>query len=79
MGNKKRNKEIRNRLEREQEMRDNPDLCFCDEPIYSKEPIGKTEKVFFSKFDFKEETPFSLPIHKCDKCGKKIVFNPPMA
>jgi len=59
-------------------MAENPDLC-CEEPEYSTEPIGETEKVYFSKFDFKQEEPFSLPIHRCEKCGKKVILNPPMA
>lgn len=76
MSNKKKlNREIRQRYEREREMEQNPDTCFCEEPDYDeKQPIGETGKVYYSIYDYKGENPFSLPIYKCNKCGKNHVL-----
>jgi hypothetical protein len=53
MSNKKINREIRLRYEREKEISENPSACFCEEPDYDENaPIGETEKVFYSKFDY---------------------------
>ena len=32
MSNKERNRQIRLKYEKEREMKENPDKCFCDEP-----------------------------------------------
>ena len=75
MSNKERNRQIRLKYEKEREMKENPDKCFCDEPdIDENEPIGETEKVYYSKYDYKYENPFSLPIFKCNKWSVDALF-----
>lgn len=53
---------------------ENPDMCFCDEPEYDEsKPIGETEKIYYSPYDYELKNPFSLPIYKCNKCNKKHI------
>lgn len=49
-------------------------MCFCDEPEYDEsKPIGETEKIYYSPYDYELKNPFSLPIYKCNKCNKKHI------
>jgi len=74
MSNKKRNKEIRLKYEKQKLIKENPNDCFCDDPEYDENnPIGETGKIFHSKYDYNKENPFSLPIFKCKKCGKRYI------
>lgn len=72
---KKLNREIRLRYEKEKQIAENPDMCFCDEPEYDEsKPIGETEKIYYSPYDYELKNPFSLPIYKCNKCNKKHIL-----
>jgi hypothetical protein len=72
MSNKKQiNKEIRAKYAKQEEIKQNPDLCFCDDPEYDDEPIGQTEPV--DGFPYWNSTGFTEPIYFCKKCGKKHI------
>ena len=72
---KKLNREIRLRLEKEKLIKQYPEDCFCDDPEYDENnPIGETDKTYYSIYDYDRKNPFSLPIYKCNKCGKNIVM-----
>ena len=61
MNNKKRNKEIRQRLEIEKEKLKNPNFCFCDEPDFDiNKPIGQKDTVHYTKYDYYSENPIFL-------------------
>lgn len=78
MSNRKQRKQINKQIRlnelKQIEMLKYPDDCFCDEPAYDEtNPIGETEKEYYQPYDYQKERPFSLPIFRCEKCGKKIV------
>ncbi len=76
MNKKENNKQIRLKYKKEKDMKEYPDTCFCDEPDYDENiPIGETDKTFYYKFDYNHKNPFSLPIFKCNKCGKNTLGN----
>lgn len=75
MNKKELNRQIRLKHKKEKEIEENPNLCFCDDPDYDeKQPIGNTEKIYYSIYDYNRESPFSLPIYRCNKCGKKLTL-----
>ena len=75
MSNKKElNRQVRLKHKKELEINENPDTCFCEEPDYDdSSPVGETKKEYYSIYDYKCEYPYSLPIYKCNKCGKEYV------
>lgn len=80
MTKKEQNRQIRLKYEKEREIKENPNICFCDEPNYDEnKPIGETEKVYYSIYDYNRKKPFSLPIYKCNKCNKNYIMNFPQA
>jgi hypothetical protein len=76
--NKKRNKEIRHKIQLAENIKNNPDWCFCyeltgNEPDVDFEndtPIGKTEPI--DGYPFPDCRNYVLDIYKCKRCGKKI-------
>lgn len=52
---KKLNKEIRLRYEKEKQIAENPDMCFCDETEYDE-----SKPIMIMNYELKN--PFSLPI-----------------
>lgn len=77
MGNKKRNKKIREKHELKLMIENNPDWCWCEE-ILSKPAdvdyendlvIGETEPI--DGFPYYESKSYTLPLYKCKRCGKK--------
>ena len=76
--NKAKNREIRNNISLSNEIKENPDWCFCPELLglepdvdfENDEIIGKTYPI--DGFPYHNSTGYTLPIYICKRCGKKI-------
>jgi len=76
--NKKHNKEIREKYRLEQEIKDNPNCCYCYDLVglYSDidedKPIGETEPV--DGYPFPASIGFTQKIYICKRCGKEATL-----
>ena len=69
--NKKRNKEIRQRYEREQYMKEHPEECFSEPDVdyLNDTPIGQTESV--DGFPYPNSKGYTQSVYRCKRCGKE--------
>ena len=73
------NKEIREKYRLEQEIKDNPDWCYCYEllvlepDINEDEPIGETEPI--DGYPCTECKGYTQKIYICKRCGKKTTIS----
>jgi hypothetical protein len=73
--NKELKRKYKEKIQREKEIKKNPNACFCDKSEADESNyIGETEKIYYSKYDFNKKRPFSLPIYKCINCEKLITM-----
>jgi hypothetical protein len=79
MGNKQRNKTIRQKYELKQEMEKYPEYCYCEETLglepdidyENDKPIGMTETA--DGFPYWNSTGYTVPIYLCKRCNKKHI------
>lgn len=77
--NKKHNKEIREKYRLEQEIKDNPDWCYCNEllgldsDIDETESIGETEPI--DGYPCPECKGYTQKVYICKRCNKKATIS----